>query len=902
MDRIYLYLFLLAVSVNSFQHNPCSGKPWPGPRILDEFRENEPHSLRTKYFSERLSKFNLCLSSSSDIPVDKVKKLSDSDFSQKPTQQKDEAFFILNNKSFDGSVHQEARNNNLEEIKVAPSTTELLLKLEALESKLKLQEATQTDIEDVLDACISSEDWNSLRRFFNLLSQNPKAEFSTLYSKALKALCRHNNASLAVDIMRQMHRQNELTISVEDIHCTALALCQEGQFKMAILVLQEFGSNQNNSNDTNPNRLSHGNVQETVSLDVYDLIMGTLARKGAWKEALNFLDMMERDSAGFHPRPQLSIYGAAIDACVAAIQAEPASKVLLSMPSKGMIPNLVSYENVIAACAKRQNWRRALQIFSSLKQVHKGQTIHVETYNSVIACCAKAGEVHHAMTLLEEMRQQDHTSPTVMTYNSIMSVCAGSSRMWKDALRLLDECNRQPGVEPDIYTYTIAMRACARGRQTSRALTLFQVARDKGLPLDVYAYTSVMDACAKGGKWKTALNLLDDMRQSGIQPNGYTYSVAIAACGNGGQWERALELLYQMRDKKIPINIVTYNAAITALAKAASTQMRNSRIEERRTTFSGNLNPASPTTLSDDNCEDIWSKVLKLLGQMKKDGVEPDAISYSSAIRACGAAGQWHEALELIKIMQKGGPNTKPNRIAYTNAIIACGRSGEYEPAIQLFNQMRNDGLHPDRVSYNALINCLKDARKPEIVIQLWDEMCGRGPPALGISEAAAEQYSKSIEPDIITVTDVIASLKRSGTKYLTFCDKIFKEAVELNIILKADALDSSWEIDLSGMSFPVAQSAVRYVLTSRIEQEHKKGKQDEENIHDLTFITGVGQQYRGQNHDRDGNTPLALREYIRDSLRDDYSPPIYSKIPEKAQGTVVIKQEMLMRWLAAQS
>ena len=96
------------------------------------------------------------------------------------------------------------------------------------------------------------------------------------------------------------------------------------------------------------------------------------------------------------------------------------------------------------------------------------------------------------------------------------------------------------------------------------------------------------------------------------------------------------------------VNLITYNAVITALSKASR------------------LNAKKFAKAED---EGLWSRALLLLGQMKKDGIEPDGFCYSSAISCCGAEGRWEEALKLINVMKKGGPRTRPNKIAYTAAI-----------------------------------------------------------------------------------------------------------------------------------------------------------------------------------------------------------------------------------------
>jgi pentatricopeptide repeat protein len=976
---------------------------------------------------------------------------------------KDGTFLMLNNQSRNkerkkAAVPSPAPNQNSNEERMTKEAKAiqqtLMSKLDGLREKMNNQqklphELFVQDIKEALDLCVSLNQWESMAEIFDMMMPSSSGSASTtttidiplvsnnlLHQHALET-CYHQSstspsiaASIAVRIWNYMStssRQHEtghhIIMSGTNARLVALTLCQAGQLKQAMQVLQTHGNSRannyggvredqdggdNNNITSNDTLKEEDSIRLAVPLDVYDVIMNASARKGAWKEALNFLVMMERSNSGskhhIHPVPALSTYTAVIEACVGALQAEPAAKLLLSMPPRDLHPPISSYEHVIMTCCQRQNWRRALQLFREAQKDKAGQDdassrLSADTYNAVISCCAKGGEVSEAMKLLAELQRLDRLAPTVKTYNGLMSACAGNPRLWKTSLKLLDECNRQPGVQPDIYTYTIAMRACARGRLTSRALTLFQVAQDKGLSLDVYAYTSVMDACVKGGKWKTCLELLDQMRIStnNVKPNGYTYSVAISACGNGVQWAKAVELLTEMRQQKIPINLITYNAAITALAKASTKQrdrtkhqrggsssssqkqqqrenqrqISGNKANEPKKTFRGDLNQKlksksildrdyekdTYTGNNDNDCDKIWRIVLNLLEQMQKEGVQPDAISYSSAIRACGAAGQWKEALELIRIMQASKDlKLKPNRIAYTNAILACGRAGQYQPALQLFDQMKQEGVQPDRVSYNALLSCLKTATstadgQPQRVIDLWDEMCGRGRRENATEKSSAskvagapplrfqvsKEYAKAILPDIITLTDVLAALQRSTprSQYQEARDAIFAEAVEdLHILLPEDSLDSSWEIDLSGMSFPVARAAVKYILERRIqpayhdyaatptnEKSKTKKEQQQDQLQDVTFITGTGRghqqytslsssasktgdEYDGDRNedDNDGNTPRALREYIRDCLRDNFEPSMYSTIPANAQGTVVVKREMLQRWLEARA
>jgi pentatricopeptide repeat protein len=154
---------------------------------------------------------------------------------------------------------------------------------------------------------------------------------------------------------------------------------------------------------------------------------------------------------------------------------------------------------------------------------------------------------------------------------------------------------------------------------------------------------------------------MDEMIEKGISPNEFTYSVAITACGNGGEWSKALELLDKMKSMGMKVNTITYNAAINALAKAARTESKQKRRYDydEATESERDADPGA-----------LWRRVLGLIEDMKLEGVPLDKFTYSSAINACGAAGRWEEAVDLIREMKvDGNRENKPNKVTYTSAI-----------------------------------------------------------------------------------------------------------------------------------------------------------------------------------------------------------------------------------------
>lgn len=146
--------------------------------------------------------------------------------------------------------------------------------------------------------------------------------------------------------------------------------------------------------------------------------------------------------------------------------------------------------------------------------------------------------------------------------------------------------------------------------------------------------------------------------------------------------------------------------------------------------------------------------------------------------------------------------------------------------------------------------------------------------------------------------------------------DEVFREAVDRGIVLgrSNNDLDEQWEIDLSGLPFPIARAATRYLIQNIVEEWGDKDFDEESNhLQDMIFITGVGkaQQKRKEKSseesmpststsvlDRDRTT--SLREFVIGILETDFEPSIESVVPELAQGTVVIEKARLLNWLEA--
>jgi pentatricopeptide repeat domain-containing protein 1 len=291
---------------------------------------------------------------------------------------------------------------------------------------------------------------------------------------------------------------------------------------------------------------------------------------------------------------------------------------------------------------------------------------------------------------------------SALEYSSIISTCA-QRHMWAQALEVLTAVHDDAAVPVNVYHYNAAINACAKAGKHTEALELFFTMQWQNVDPDVTTYNTVISACAQSGEWKYALELLETMRTAGLVPDAITYSAAISACSNGRQWESALDLLATMNDQGSPPTLNAYNAAINGCAKAGKCSEALEllqRMEMQDHSDSDSPCVPAPDVYSYTSAMNAcvvakppqWSTALELMEKMKRVGIQPNVVTYCTAMKACQKGGQWEQALAFIPLMRKEG--VAPNSHVYTVALNACAsnKAGRWEEALQLLSEMTLHG------------------------------------------------------------------------------------------------------------------------------------------------------------------------------------------------------------------
>ena len=119
-----------------------------------------------------------------------------------------------------------------------------------------------------------------------------------------------------------------------------------------------------------------------------------------------------------------------------------------------------------------------------------------------------------------------------------------------------------------------------------------------------------------------------------------------------------------------------------------------------------------------------WQKALALFSGLRNAGGATDAAVYHAAISAAGSAADVALARQLLAEMREH-LDEAPGLRAYNGALKACERAADWEGAMALMDEMRMQGLAPDRISLTYGVGALGRAGQTRRALELWKQMRG---------------------------------------------------------------------------------------------------------------------------------------------------------------------------------
>lgn len=388
---------------------------------------------------------------------------------------------------------------------------------------------------------------------------------------------------------------------------------------------------------------------------------------------------------------------------IKAITATDLSRVLVLLESVNEPVDEAFFAAVVDVCVKANCLDMLSKYSAKFGSLSSASNANASTYGAMIKAYGQVADLKRIWGLWEEMTSAGVT-PTAITLGCmvealVMNGC--TSDAWQLAQQLGDDEKTRALVNTVIYT-TI-LKGFAWTQDMKMVTAVYDEMRAHDVQPNTITYNTILNAFAQSGTMDRVPALLEDMKSASppVDLDIVTYSTIVKGFCNAGNLDRALEILQDMlssSDLKFKPDEVLYNSLLDGCAK----QQR-----------------------PDD--------ALKLLDDMRKSGVKPSNYTLSMIVKLMGRCRRVNKAFSLIEELSQEY-KLKVNIQVYTCLAQACFNNKMATKAVSLYDQIMEEGLLPDEMTYTVFVKGCLQAGLVDQAVKL--AKCAHG---IGLSAKAAK-------------------------------------------------------------------------------------------------------------------------------------------------------------------
>jgi pentatricopeptide repeat protein len=250
----------------------------------------------------------------------------------------------------------------------------------------------------------------------------------------------------------------------------------------------------------------------------------------------------------------------------------------------------------------------------------------------------------------------------------------------------------------DALTCSFALKACARALARSEAMQIHSQIVRFGFYADILLKTTLLDVYAKAGDLDCADKVFDEMSVRDIA----SWNALIAGLAQGSRPSEAIALFKRMTVEGWKPNEVTVLGALSACSQLGALKegekIHGYIMEEK----------LDINVIVCNAVIDMYAKcgfVNKAYSVFENMFCRKSLVTWNTMIMAFAMHGDAYKALELFKQMGRAGVH--PDAVSYLAVLCACNHAGLVEDGVQLFDSMAGSGVTPNVKHYGSVVDLL---------------------------------------------------------------------------------------------------------------------------------------------------------------------------------------------------
>ncbi|KAK9268937.1 hypothetical protein L1049_000703 [Liquidambar formosana] len=390
--------------------------------------------------------------------------------------------------------------------------------------------------------------------------------------------------------------------------------------------------------------------------------------------------------------------------------------------------------------------------------------------SSTVDMYAKCERIDYARRVFDFTTQRD-----LVLWNTLLAAYAELG-LSGETLKLFYQMQLE-GVPPNVVSWNSVILGFLRNNQINEAKDIFSQMQSLGFQPSLITWTTLISGLAQNGSGYEAILLFQKMQELWIQPNIVSIISALSACIDIASLEYGRSIHGYIIRHELFHSIPIATSLVDMYAKCGS-------IDQAKKVFNMILSKELPfynAMISGYALHGQAVEALALFNHLKEEGIEPDNITFTSVLSACGHAGLVNEGLELFGDMISKH-HVKPSMEHYGCVVSLLSRCGDLDEALQLILAMP---FEPDAHILGSLLAACKEHHDIELGKYLSNHLFKLEPENSGNYVALSNAYATAGRWDEVSkLRDLI---KEKGLRKSPGCSWI-QIGGELNFFVAGDA------------------------------------------------------------------------------------------------------------------
>ncbi|KAG9455733.1 hypothetical protein H6P81_000241 [Aristolochia fimbriata] len=195
--------------------------------------------------------------------------------------------------------------------------------------------------------------------------------------------------------------------------------------------------------------------------------------------------------------------------------------------------------------------------------------------------------------------------------------------------------------------------------------------------------------------------------------------------GESKRWQDASQVFYWMQSRG-KTNFASYSSFIKFMGKSHDPKLAlqaYSTIQDDSTRYNVSIcNSVLGCLIRNGK----FDSSLKLFSEMKKGGLKPDVVTYSTLLAGCTKVQHgYQKALDIVQEMKAN--SVQMDEVTYGTLLAICASNNLVKEAETFFQQMKDDGVVPNVFHYSSLLNAYSAEGNCEEADKLLHDMKSAG-------------------------------------------------------------------------------------------------------------------------------------------------------------------------------